>query len=284
MFEIRKIIRDLKPDYVLFHGDTMNTAMAVGASAWVLNPFKKWRNIHLEAGLRSGSIFEPFPEEFTRQVVDKFSDILIAVSDLTEKNLERYKGKKIIKIGNTIADSSAIAYNKGKKKYKKPRYKYALINLHRHENLRNKERMKRIVNVLKNVQIRAIWPLHDNTAYHLKKYDLMKEIKKIKNIEIIPLTDYPKFIFLLANCEYVITDGGSIQEESLIFKKPCVLLRKKTERQEGLDTGINFLTKLDVNYAKKMIQNLEKKRLKIKKFRNPYGAKGVSKKIVEILR
>jgi UDP-N-acetylglucosamine 2-epimerase len=282
--KVKRVLKKIKPRYVIYHGDTMSTAAASIASNNLLNPGKKWKNVHLEAGLRSDSLFEPFPEEISRQISDSFSDILLAVSDLTEQNLKRYKRKEIIKIGNTIVDSSIISYNNARKRYKKLRYKYALINLHRHENLRNKERMKKIVNVLKNIQIRAIWPLHDNTAYHLKKYDLMKEIKKIKNIEIIPLTEYPQFIFLLANCEYVITDGGSIQEESLIFKKPCIILRKRTERQEGLGTGINFLTKLDVDYAKKMIQDLENKKLKMKKFKTPYGSKGVSKKIVEILR
>jgi len=91
------------------------------------------------------------------------------------------------------------------------------------------------------------------------------------------------FIFLLANCEYLITDGGSIQEESLVFKKPCVLLRKRTERQEGLKTGINFLTKLNSNYTKDLIDKIENKKIKVKKFKNPYGEKGVSKKIVGVL-
>ena len=87
------------------------------------------------------------------------------------------------------------------------------------------------------------------------------------------------------NCKYLIADGGSIQEESLVFKKPCILLRKKTERQEGLSTGINFLTRLDVEKTKKIISDIENNKLKVKKFKNPYGEKGLSKKIVdELLR
>jgi len=286
IFRIKKKIRGLNPEYIIYHGDTMSTAVAAIASSKLLNNNKNWKNIHLEAGLRSGSILEPFPEEISRKISDYFSDILLAVSDLAEKNLQKYKNKKkIIKIGNTIVDSAIISHNMAKKmKIKKHKGRYALINIHRHENLRNKKRMKDIVNIMKNIKIKAIWPLHDNTAYYLEKYNLFKEIREIKNIKITPLTNYQNFIFLLANCKYLITDGGSIQEESLVFKKPCIILRKRTERQEGLKTGINFLTKLNINYSKKIIEELENKNYKIQKFENPYGSIGLSKKIVDILK
>ena len=218
--------------YIIYHGDTMSTAAASIASSKLLNPTKKWKNVHLEAGLRSGSWFEPFPEEISRKISSKFSDILLAVSEGTEKNLQKYKSKKrVIKIGNTIIDSALIAYEKSKKNHKAPKVNYVLINIHRHENLKNKKRMKKIVRILEIIGIKAIWPLHDNSAYHLVKYGLMEKVKKIKNMEITPLKDYLNFMVLLANCKYIITDGGSIQEESLVFKKPCVILRKKTERQ-----------------------------------------------------
>jgi len=263
----------------------MSTATAAIGSSRLLNPKKTWKNVHLEAGLRSGSLFEPFPEEVSRRISDKFSDILLAVSELTKKNLKKYKGKKqIIKIGNTIVDSALISYEKAKNKYPKPEKEHALINIHRHENLNNKRRMEEIIEILSSIKIKAIWPLHDNTKFFLEKYGLMEKITSMKNIELIPLTNYPHFIFLLANCKYILTDGGSIQEESLIFKKPCLILRKRTERQEGLLTGINFLTKLNVEYAKKVIEKIENGKLKIRKFKNPYGDRELSKKIMKELK
>ena len=111
----------------------------------------------------------------------------------------------------------------------------------------------------------------------------MDEIKKMKNVEITPLADYFSFIFMISNCKYLVTDGGSIQEESLVFKKPCLILRNRTERQEGLSTGINFLTKLNVEKTKKIIEKIENNELQIKVFENPYGKKGLSKRIVEVL-
>ena len=284
--KIRRLIKKLQPRYVIYHGDTMSTAAAAIASSNFLNLRKRWKNVHLEAGLRSGSLFEPFPEEISRQISDRFSDILLAVSDLSEDNLRKggYKGQ-IIKVGNTIVDSSMIAYKKAvKEKSKRKGIKnYALINIHRHENLNSKERMKEIVEILKNIRIKAIWPIHANTAHFIEKYGLVHEIKGMKNIKRMSLTNYSDFIQLLANCKYLVTDGGSIQEESLVFKKPCIILRKRTERQEGLSTGINFLTRLDVNYTKKIIEEIESNNLKIKNFRNPYGIKGLSKEIISHL-
>lgn len=283
--KIKKTIKKIQPNYVLYHGDTMSSAAASIASSRLFNPNKTWKNVHLEAGLRSGSLFEPFPEEISRRICDKFSDILLAVSERSKNNLKKYsKKKKIVNIGNTVVDSALITYNLGKDKYKKESYEYALINIHRHENINSKNRLKKIVQILDNVKIKAIWPLHDNTRYYLKKYNLLKEIEKNKNIKITPLVSYFNFIFLMANCKYLITDGGSIQEESLVFKKPCIILRKVTERQEGLLTGINFLTKLDIDKTKKIIEAIENNKLKVKSFKNPYGEKGLTKKIVDLLK
>jgi UDP-N-acetylglucosamine 2-epimerase len=284
--KIRKLVGKIKPRYIVYHGDTMSTAAASIASSKLLNPFKDWKNVHLEAGLRSGSLFEPFPEEISRIISDRFSDILLAVSGLSEGNLRKYKNsKEIINVGNTIVDSALISYNKAKKmKLKLPGKNYALINIHRHENLNSKERMGKIVDILKGIKIKAIWPIHANTARAMEKYRLVSEIKNKRNIQLTSLIDYNDFIFFLANCKYLITDGGSIQEESLIFKKPCIILREVTERKEGLSTGINFLTNFDVAKTRRIIEEIEHNLHKARKFKNPYGEEGLSKKIVDILK
>ncbi len=285
IIKIRRKLRELRPSCVIYHGDTMSTAAASIGSSSIFNIGKKtWWNFHLEAGLRSGSIFEPFPEEISRLISSRYSDVLLAVSDLTEKVLRKnYRGKKIIKVGNTIIDSALISYNSRKKKNYKGEKNFVLINVHRHENLRNRERLERVIRIIESVKIKAIWPLHDNTKKYLEEYGFMTRLLKMKNLKIISLTDYADFISLMANCKYLIADGGSIQEESLVFKKPCIILRKKTERWEGLSTGINFLTGLSVGRTKKIIYDLENGGFKVKNFKNPYGEKGVSKKIVDML-
>ena len=286
VFKIRKLIRKLKPKYVIYHGDTMTTADAAIGTSKIFNPFgKTWHNVHLEAGLRSGSMLEPFPEEISRRICSIFSDTLLAVSVLSEENLKNSSTKgKIFRVGNSVIDSVHIVKDIARNLIPIKEKDFVLINVHRHEHLRSKEKMTRIVEILSAVKSDAIWPLHDNTKYHLEKYGLFDKVKSMNNIRITPLTDYFTFVRYMDRCKYLITDGGSIQEESLILKKPCVILRNRTERQEGLKSGYNFLTKLDVKKSQKIIRDIESGKIKATDYPNPYGEKGVSKKIVELLR
>jgi UDP-N-acetylglucosamine 2-epimerase (non-hydrolysing) len=281
--KIRKLLNNIKPSFVLYHGDTLSTACAAIASSDFLGK-KEWKNVHLEAGLRSYDIFEPFPEEISRRIADRFSDILFAPSYLSVNNLRKEKVKgKIIKVGNTVVDSVRISLKIAKKrKLKRPEEKkYVVVNIHRHENIKSKERMKKIVEIIKYITLPIYWPIHDNTKQQFKKFGLWEDLQKL-NIHFMPLISYIEFIWLIKNSTYLVTDGGSIQEESLVLKKPCILLREKTERQEGLKTGINFLTGLDLKTSEEVINKLSYK-FKIQKFRNPYGEYKVCRNIVDII-
>ena len=282
---VNRINKDAEYDYVVYHGDTMSTTSSAIATSRALNPGKKYKNVHLEAGLRSHSILEPFPEEISRIYCDLFSDVLIAVTDTTVKNLSKpwYRGE-IVKAGNTIVDAAHLAYKISKKKrFKRPKGKYVLANVHRHENIKSKNRLSRIVDIINMVPVRVIWPLHDNTKKYLIKYGLWEKIERNKNIKITKLKGYFEFVYLIKHAKLLITDGGGIQEESLAFKVPALLVRKRTERVEGLSTGINFLTKLDLNYSKKVIDTVLNKGWKVPKFKNPYGEPGVTKLVVKKL-
>lgn len=278
IFKIRKLLVRLKPKYVLYHGDTLSAATAAIATKLCKGP----ESVHLEAGLRSGSILEPFPEEISRQICDRFSDVLFAVSNLTESNLRKEKHRgKIIKVGNTIIDSVKICL--GIYKYKRKYYpnSYVLVNIHRHENIKSVDRLTKIVQIIEKINYPVVWPIHDNTKKQLIKFGLWNTLQKL-NVHFSPLCPYIEFIQLLANSKYLVTDGGSIQEESLALKKPCILLRKRTERIEGLSTGINFLTNLDVENTVQLIKRIEQG-IKVKNFENPYGNGGASAKIVDFL-
>ena len=285
MFKIRKALKKIRGlKYVLYHGDTMNTATAAGASSRILNPFKKYKSVHLEAGLRSWDWKEPFPEELTRVLVGYFSDILIAVPKESEKNLSHHKRKKIILGGNTILDSTNLAYKLSKKtQIKKLAKRYALVSIHRYENLKSKERMGKIIEILNSIKIPVYWPLHGNCRKRLEEYGLINQVLKNSNIKILPPQDYVTFINHLSNCALIVCDGGSLQEESLIFKKPCVILRMSTERQEGLKNNFQFLSKLKIKETKEKIKEFLSQKFKINDFKNPYGEKGLSKKIVDEL-
>jgi len=275
-YKLLKTLKNIKNlELVLTHGDTITT----GTTA-VISSLGRWKVGHLEAGLRSYDWSEPFPEEFIRQVTDRFSHYLFAVSQKAVENLKRENVKgSIFLTGNTIVDSVYLSLKKGKRS---KRRNHVVINVHRNENLQSKYRMKRIVEIIKLISLEIYWPIHDNTKYALKKYGLWEELKSLPNIEFSPLLSYFDFLQELKACRFILTDGGSIQEESLVLRKPCVILRRKTERVEGISTGINFLTKLNIEYSKKIIERLEGK-FKIPKFENPYGKPGVSKRIGEII-
>lgn len=283
---LRKI-RGLKN--VVYHGDTMTTMSAAVASSKFLNPFKKWENVHLEAGLRSGSLKEPFPEEISRRFCDLFSDILFAVSKDSEKQLGKEKRVgRIINVGNSVVDSTLMAYELAEEHakeagYMAPKEKYALMTCHRLENIKSKERMEKIIDIITEIPITIVWPMHDNTAKQLEKFGLLHKVMEAENIQIEKEVGYLEFVWLLKHCTLVLTDGGGVQEESLVFRKPCLLLRMRTERTEGLKTGINWLTRLDKNYALRIVENILSSEWKTPRFRNPYGSKGVSKKIVDEL-
>ncbi|HTZ41677.1 MAG TPA: UDP-N-acetylglucosamine 2-epimerase (non-hydrolyzing) [Candidatus Omnitrophota bacterium] len=286
IFKIRKQIKKLKKlEYVLYHGDTMTTATAAVATSRLLNPFKKYKNVHLEAGLRSFDNSEPFPEEISRKFAGFFSDILLAVSDMAELNLSKNKSK-VVKIGNTILDSASIAMKIAEKEGAKPlsKKKFALVTIHRHENLKSKERMEKIIDILSDIKITTFFAIHDNTIQKLKEFGLYERLSVNPNIKLIAPMDYPSFIYQISQCSLIICDGGSMQEESLIFKKPCILLRKATERQEGLNSNFQFLSKLDVEKTKEKIKEYLSPQFRTAEFNNPYGNVGISKKILEILR
>ena len=289
-FKIQNALRKLKNlDYVLYHGDTMTTCTASIASSWFFYPLRKWKNVHLEAGLRSFDWKEPFPEEISRVIADKFSDILFAPSDLSMKHLKKYKRKEKYKVGNTILDSANYGYHFAQSKgvELKPHGEYLLVTIHRHENIKSEKRMTDIVKVLSNVKYQTYFMVHSNTRKKLEEFDLWKTLKTNPNIILCDPVEYKNFIYFIGSgrCKAVICDGGSMQEECLLFKVPCVVIRKKTERQEGCETGWQYLTDVDPSMMERAIEYYLSGDHLIEHPNpiNPYGKLGVSKKIVDIL-
>jgi UDP-N-acetylglucosamine 2-epimerase (non-hydrolysing) len=274
---IRRMLKKEGITKLVYHGDTMTTASSALASR-----LAGVEGVHLEAGLRSGSIWEPFPEEISRKVADRYSRLLLAVSEGTKENLikSRVRGR-IVNTGNTIIDSALESFKMGKGQVEIPDEEYAVVTAHRHENLRSRKRMEALAEIVMNVPIETYFFAHDNTVAALKRFGLFKPLAR--KARIARLSDYVTFTQWLAGSRLVLTDGGSIQEESLVFKKPCILLRRRTERVEALQTGINFLTDMNPKYAIRKIDQVLDDDWKPPRFKNPYGEKGVSKKVVKTL-
>jgi len=278
---ILKLKRNIdKEDLVIVHGDTLSTL--AGAFA---GKIKRSKVFHIEAGLRSWDPFEPFPEEIVRNIVDMLSDVLFAPSKLSFKNIKRqFPWKKGVYLtGNTIIDAALISY-KIKKKVDVPKEEFGIVSIHRHENLTKKYRLIKIVKILLETSkyIKLYFFAYENTILALKKYNLLKYLENNENIVFQKPLDYISFIKWLANSKILLTDGGSIQEESLIFKVPAIILRKKTERVEGLWTGLNYLSKLKIKPTIEKVKQFLNGDYKTD-FKNPYGKPGVSKRIVRII-
>jgi UDP-N-acetylglucosamine 2-epimerase (non-hydrolysing) len=287
IFKIRKELKKLSNlKYVLYHGDTMTTLSAAVGSSGLFNLKKKYFNVHLEGGLRSENLREPFPEEISRKVADYFSDVILAVSPRSINNIKNYRKKKIILTGNSVIDSIHYALKIAEENKVKliSDERFALITIHRHENINNRQRMTKIVDILEELPIKSYFMVHDNTQKQLEKFGLLEKLKKNKKIILTEPKDYVYFVYQMSKCSLIICDGGSMQEESLVFHKPCIILRKSTERQEGLDSNFQFLSKLDVQKTKDKIKEYLSPKFEVKKFKNPYGEKGVSKKIAEVLK
>ena len=204
-----------KRDKLIIHGDTLSAVLFS-----IAGKLKGCEIIHVEAGLRSFNK-EPFPEEYCRRIIDRFSGICFTPTHEATRNLEG-KGKEVYFVGNTIFDLLK-SYN-----LKTTQGNYVIASIHRGENLRNKDRMRMIVNSLNwcNCEVKLVY--HDPLLIALKKYNLYLN----KNVKLLKLTNHKEFIKQLVGCKFVISDGGSIMEESVFYKKPHIMMRMWTERKE----------------------------------------------------
>jgi UDP-N-acetylglucosamine 2-epimerase len=264
-----------KPRYVIVHGDTLSTLSGAVAASQLYWPKQSYTLVHIESGLRSGSLREPFPEEVVRRIVDCLSEVRLSAT-------KRYHHRNSVYVGNTIVDTVNYVMKKKPITTILPN-PYGLVTVHRHENITNKRRLIKIITILKIIKMPLIMPLSSNTRKQLRRFRLMKQLERYGNVQVIDPLLYTEFLHLMNGSRCVITDGGSVQEESLVLRKPCLLLRKRTERQEGLQTKAQFLTGLNISRTRKIVNRLQDKEWKVPVYKNPYGEPGVSKKIVEYL-
>jgi len=256
-----------KGDIVIVHGDTESTLLGM-----LIAKMKGARLIHVEGGLRSGHLLNPFPEEIVRRMVDKISYHIFAPGETAKRNALKIKSENKITDTefNTGWDSLALALNV-RPTIKIPKYKYAVLMLHRKETIYVEKKLKhalRIINLISK-KIKIIFVISDKTKEVLKKNNLMDPIEKNENIEIIPHQNYVNFVHLMNNSEFCVTDGGTMQEETYFMNKPCLLLRLVTERIEGLGETA-FLSHLKIDKIKYFLDNYKKfKRIKEINFKSP---------------
>lgn len=282
VLNLAKIISRIEPDTVLVQGDT-NTVLAAAITGIKCSvPVS-----HIEAGLRSYDW--RMPEEHNRIAVDHISEFLFAPTELAKKTLtsEKVHGR-IYVTGNTSIDAIQQNISKAEKKSKlaiEKKDDFALVTLHRGENVDSKETLSSIVHGLLQSKMDIIFPAHPRTIKQLQRFGLDKKIQKSENILIIPPVGYFDMMHLMKKCKFIISDSGGVQEEatSPSIRKKVLIIRKSTDRPEAVKAGYSELVGTS---TQKIIQAIKKAKSdsKIISNANPYGSGHSAEKILSILR
>mgnify|MGYP000383751160 FL=1 len=284
---LEEVIKEVKPDIVLVHGDTTTTF--AGALAAFYNQVAIG---HVEAGLRTDDKYSPYPEEMNRQCVDRMTDLYFAPTEISKNNLlkENISEEKIYVTGNTAIDAMSTTvdedYVHPDLEWIKPDERMILLTAHRRENLG--EPMHHIFKAVKRIvdefsDIKVIYPIHMNPKVREVASEVFDGCDRIRLIEPLEVFDFHNF----QNKSYIIlTDSGGIQEEAPSLGKPVLVLRDTTERPEGIKAGTLKLVGTDeeVIYeeTKKLLTNINEYE-KMSKASNPYGDGQASERIVDAI-
>ena len=273
------IFIDVKPDFVLVHGDT-NTTLAAAVAAKKLNiPVG-----HIEAGLRSFD--QKMPEEINRILIDRISDLLFAPTEIAKKNLQHdgLDGEGVFVTGNTFVDAlqqhvvlseasdilTELALEKDE---------YILVTAHRPENVDTDVKLRGLIVLLehasKKLGKKIIFPAHPRTAANIKKFN----INLSDNISLTDPVGYVDMLSLIQHTSLIMTDSGGLQEEAYVLKKPLITLRTSTERPETLTANFIIGTSVDdFDTAWKAFEN------KTPYWENSFGDGDASSKIIESIK
>lgn len=281
---LEEVIKEVKPNIVLVHGDTTTTF------AGALAAFYNQTDIgHVEAGLRTYDKYSPYPEEMNRQMVSSLSDMNFAPTKLSANNLikEGKKKENIFITGNTVIDAMSTTISDD---YQNEVFDWVgndrmiLLTAHRRENIGDS--MKSIFKAVKRIvtefsDVKVVYPIHKNPIVREIANEIFGDCDKVKLIEPLEVFDFHNFM----NKSYIIlTDSGGVQEEAPALGKPVLVLRNTTERPEGIEAGTLKLTGTDeetiYEETKKLLTSKEEYEV-MSKASNPYGDGHASERITD---
>ena len=275
-----------RPDIVLAQGDTTSVMAAALACFYHKVPFG-----HIEAGLRTGDINNPFPEEMNRVVVGHLAAWHFAPTHGSKVNLlrEGVLEDKIFVTGNTVIDAlySALDRADGIPLGVDPNKKTLLVTIHRRENFgfRFKQICSALLTLLdKNPLIQVLFPVHPNPNIYTYAHEHLGKHPRVTLCE--PL-DYLPFIAAMKMANIILSDSGGVQEEAPAIGKPVLVLRDSTERPEAIDSGVVKLVGADTKKIILEVQKLLDNEFLYKamaKGVSPYGDGLASSRIIEVLR
>ena len=288
---LEEVYNTQKIDATIVQGDTMTVLCGALVSFYHKIPV-----YHVEAGLRSYDIFEPFPEEVMRQMTSRVADIHFAPTDINKDSLlkENIDENKIHVVGNTVIDAlfclSDEVIEQSKQFFIEKGIniddKLVLITAHRREN--HGERITRILDAIEHLVNKYtdhtfVIPVHPNPNV---KNKIHSRLEKYENVKLLTPLDYPYLVYLMKHAKLILTDSGGIQEEAPSFNCPTLVMRYETERTEGIKAGVSTLVGADyekiISYSEAVLSKpVSETRLKVQ---NPYGDGTTSKKIESIIR
>jgi len=288
------VLDDFKPARVLVHGDTTTTFAAALAAFYRRIPVG-----HVEAGLRTGDIHRPYPEEMNRRLTDAIADLLFAPTASARANLldEGVERRRIVVTGNTVIDAllhvvgrlrkDAALRRRQEKRFRQldNTKRLILVTGHRRENFG--AGFERIAAALAKIagrgDVEIVYPVHlnPNVAGPVRRI-----LGDTRNVHLLQPLDYVPFVYLMERAHMVITDSGGIQEEAPSLGKPVLVMRDVTERPEAVDAGTVRLVGTDprriVGEAARLLDDAGAYR-KMCRAHNPYGDGKASRRIVKEL-
>ena len=292
---LRDVLRELCPDYVIVHGDT-TTTMAASLAAY----YEKVKVVHIEAGLRTGNIYSPWPEEMNRKLTGAITHIHFSPTELSNKNLigEGVSVDSIFITGNTVIDALYNVIEKIKQEsalsnelenyfdFLPANNRIVLITGHRRENFG--EGFENICLALSQLSVsypdvEFVYPVHLNPNV---REPVNRLLNNTKNIHLIEPLDYLPFIHLMNKSYIILTDSGGVQEEAPSLGKPVLVMRDTTERPEAVETGTVKLVGTDINMIIESLSVLlddQDEYNKMSFAHNPYGDGKASERIVSVL-
>jgi UDP-N-acetylglucosamine 2-epimerase (non-hydrolysing) len=297
---MRDVIREAKPDVVLVHGDT-TTCFAAGLAAF----YEGVKLGHVEAGLRTGDLKAPFPEEANRSLVGRITDYHLAPTKSSEQNLlkENVSSDNIWVTGNTVIDALLMAREKtesidsqewvdllGEEVYQQVTdqdRKLVLITGHRRENFG-----QGFIDLCTAIKVLAekhpdwvlVYPVHLNPNVQKPVKEILSDLD---NVHLVEPMEYLPFVWLMNQSDLILTDSGGIQEEGPSLGKPVLVMRDVTERPEAVDAGT---VKLVGTNTQKIVDGVEEVLLNEAVYSqmstaiNPYGDGKATERILEVLK
>ncbi len=255
LIAMRGVLNDFEPDVVLVHGDT-TTTFATSLAAY----YKKIPVAHVEAGLRTGNIYSPWPEEMNRKLAGSIAAFHFAPTETSRNNLlrESVSAENVYVTGNTVIDALLDVVEKiGKDQelnsslakqfaFLDPNLRTILITGHRRENFGKgfEDICKALAKLAARKDVQLVYPVHLNPNV---QEPVRRLLGNIPNIHLIEPLDYLPFVYLMNRAYLIITDSGGIQEEAPSLGKPVLVIRDTTERPEAVEAGTVKLVGTDAD-------------------------------------